>query len=131
MPNRPAVIVIDDEIAVVNSVLYQLKSTFGQTYVYESAQSIKEATELVRELEAKGNKVKLIICDWLLPPDNSSDFLTHIAQNYPHIHTIMLSGYVHDSAVERAFTESNLQKYLRKPWDEDQLLEVVGEILNR
>ena len=37
----------------------------------------------------------------------------------------MLSGQADEDAIERAFTQANLYKCIKKPWSEDELVSAI------
>lgn len=125
------ILMVDDDKTVLDSLLYQLKDHFGFDYQYESALSADEAQEIIDELYQDGNAVKLIITDWLMPETKGDTFLININKTYPDIKLLMLSGYADDESVEQARQMVPLGGYLRKPWEEQELIGKVKELLEQ
>jgi CheY-like chemotaxis protein len=128
--SKSYILLADDEIAVIDSLLNQLKSAFGTTYLYESTQTMEEAMEIAQDLKNQGSKVALVITDWLVPPTNSEDFIANLATLLPATPIVMLSGYADQASVERVSKLANFKHFIRKPWDEEELLAVVRGILS-
>jgi len=62
-----AILCVDDEILILLSLLRELKSFFGETFVYERATNANQAFKVIDELALEGIKLILIISDWLMP----------------------------------------------------------------
>jgi DNA-binding NtrC family response regulator len=126
------ILCVDDEKIILNSLKTQLKEHYGNNYIYETAENVNEAYEVIDELiEEQGNLV-VIVSDWLMPEIKGDEFLINIHRKYPHIVKIMLTGQADASAIERSKKEANLFKCLNKPWTETDLIETIdsGIMLN-
>ncbi|MBW4622662.1 MAG: response regulator [Cyanosarcina radialis HA8281-LM2] len=124
-----AIICVDDEIVVLDSLKAQLKSAFGEAYRYEVAEDADEALELIEELTETEVKIILIVADWLMPGMKGDDFLIQVHQKYPSIIKIMLTGQANATAIERARREANLLCCIHKPWSEIELVEAIRSAL--
>lgn len=127
--SETAIICVDDEEVVLESLKEQLKRRFGEEYLYEATDSVKDAWEIIEELLADDVKVLIIISDWLMPEMKGDEFLIQVHQQFPEIVTVMLTGQADDSAIERAKQEANLYSCLRKPWNEEQLATIISSAL--
>lgn len=123
---KPIILLVDDEKTVLNSVVNQLRYRFGFQYKYEPVGSVSEAWQVIRD---SGSDVRLIISDWMMPGDKGDKFLIEVSQEYPDLPQIMLSGFADEDSVERARQQANLQAYIRKPWDEQELLDAAAAAL--
>jgi CheY-like chemotaxis protein len=122
---KPVILCVDDEKLVLDSLVNQLRNHFGSQFVYETAENSEEGWEVIHEMMADGYDVKLIISDWLMPVEKGDKFLISVAEKLPSVSLIMLSGHADDEAVERARQFANMQCFLRKPWDKEQLISEV------
>jgi response regulator RpfG family c-di-GMP phosphodiesterase len=86
------------------------------------AESAVDALELIEELSDNGHSIVLIVSDWLMPGMRGDEFLIKIHHKFPEVIKIMLSGQADEDAIERAFTQANLYKCIKKPWSEDELV---------
>jgi len=59
------------------------------------------------------------------------EFLVQVHDKFPHIVKVMLTGQADDEAVERARQEVNLHRCLRKPWDEQELIDTIRSGLDQ
>lgn len=128
---KPVIILADDEMTVLDSLLYQLKNYFGNQYQYEVAQSITETKELIDEIIEANQPIALLIFDWLIPPENSDKLLIETRKKLPDAKIIMLSGYADQTSIDRAFKDAHLDKFIRKPWDETAILKEISTLLNK
>ena len=124
MPKK-AFLCVDDEKIVLNSLKAQLKKRFGSKYHYEIAESADEAWEVIEELYDEGTEILIIITDWLMPGVKGDEFLVQVHQRFPKIVAIMITGQADKEAVIHAQQNANLYRCLRKPWDEEELIETI------
>ncbi len=125
-----AILCVDDEVVILDSLKEQLKRKFGDRFVYEMAESAEEAWEVIEELEADNIKIIVIVSDWLMPGTKGDEFLIQIHQRFPELITIMLTGQADETAIERARKEANLHAYLSKPWTEEELSQIILTAIN-
>jgi CheY-like chemotaxis protein len=120
-----AILCVDDEESILDSLKEQLKRSFGRQFIYETANSAEEALEVIDELVEDSIEVLIIVSDWLMPGTRGDEFLVQVHQRYPEIVTIMLTGQADESAIARARQEANLHTCLRKPWREEELVNTI------
>ena len=124
-----AILCVDDEIVILDSLKEQLKRCFGERYIYEVAESAEEAWEVIEELHDDRIKIITIVSDWLMPGINGDEFLIQVHQKFPQLITIMLTGQADEAAIERAKQEANLYACLHKPWTEKELYQTIASAL--
>ncbi len=123
--SESAIICVDDEVVILDSLKEQLKRKFGDRFIYEMAESAEEAWEVIEELEADEIKIIVIVSDWLMPGTKGDEFLIQIHQRFPQLITVMLTGQADETAIERAKQEANLHACLSKPWTEEELSQII------
>lgn len=123
--SKLAILCVDDETIILNSLRRQLKQAFSDNYVYESAESADEAFEIIQELEEEGNDVIVIVSDWLMPGMKGDEFLSKVHQDHPRVVKILLTGQADEDAISRAQEEANLHQHLAKPWKSDELVSCI------
>jgi DNA-binding NtrC family response regulator len=128
---KRAILCVDDEKIVLDSLQDQLRSTFGDEFEYEIAESVDEAWEVIEDLVSQGYEMVLVISDWLMPRVKGDTFLIELHQKYPDTVTIMLTGQADPEAVENAYQNANLYAYIRKPWREEDLINYVNNALKK
>ncbi|MEG3939722.1 MULTISPECIES: response regulator [unclassified Microcoleus] len=128
--SKPIILCVDDEPVVLKSLKTQLKSAFGNAYIYELAENPTEALELIDEYNDDKISIILILSDWLMPEMKGDEFLIRVHRKFPKIVKIMLTGQADEKAVKRAFDEANLHRCLQKPWSESELIETIKTALS-
>ena len=129
--SKPAIICVDDESVVLNSLKIQLKNEFQDAYLYEFAESVEEALEIIGELQAEEISIVAIISDWLMPGTKGDEFLIHVHRKLPKVTKILLTGQANLEAIERASHQANLLCCIYKPWDGKELIETIKSGLEK
>jgi CheY-like chemotaxis protein len=122
---KPAILCVDDEVAVLESLEIELQQAFEENYLYEFAESAVEALEIIEELSKDEVNILVIVSDWLMPGMKGDELLIQIHQKYPQIVTVLLTGQADKLAIERAKTQANLHAFLEKPWRNQELIEAI------
>ncbi|WP_413168386.1 response regulator [Capilliphycus salinus ALCB114379] len=128
--SEKAILCVDDEAIILESLKEQLKRRFGSQYLYEMAESVEEAWEIIEELQEDEIEILMIISDWLMPETKGDEFLIKVHKKYPQILTVMLTGQADNLAVQRAQDQANLYSCLYKPWSEEELVNIISSALN-
>ncbi|MGB3402035.1 MAG: response regulator [Microcoleaceae cyanobacterium] len=126
-----AIFCVDDEPSILKALKEQLQRCFGSKYIYEVAESVEEAWDVIDELAEDNIKVLLIISDWLMPDVKGDVFLAEVHQRFPKIVTVMLTGQADEDAIERARQQANLYACMQKPWTEEELQQVISKALKQ
>jgi len=122
---KNVILCVDDEKIILDSIKTQLKEQYGAIFLYETAESAKEALEIIDELMMDKDIRLIIITDWLMPVIKGDEFLVNVHRKYPKILNIMLTGQADSESIERTKKEANLFKCIRKPWIESELISTI------
>lgn len=123
--SKSAILCVDDEVGVLESLEIELQQAFNGKYLCEFAESAAEALEIIEELcEAEVN-ILVIVSDWLMPGMKGDELLIKIHKKYPQIVTVMLTGQADQEAIERTKTQANLHAFIEKPWRNQELIEAI------
>ena len=126
-----AILCVDDEVVILDSLKEQLKRMFGDRFIYEVAESANEAWEVIEELQADDIDIIVIVSDWLMPGTKGDEFLIQIHERFPHLKTIMLTGQADAEAITRAKQEADLHACMYKPWTEKELEQIISSALDK
>ena len=126
-----AIICVDDENVVLESLKEQLKRSFGNEYQIEVAESSEDALSLLEDLQKDSIEVALVITDQIMPGLQGDALLIQIHTRYPKILKVLLTGQASTEAIGRSVNFANLYRYIAKPWDEMDLCLTVTEALRR
>jgi CheY-like chemotaxis protein len=122
---KKAILCVDDEKIVLNSLKSQIKKHFGNRYRYEFAESAAEAWEVIEELHDSGIEILVIVSDWLMPKTKGDELLGEIHKRFPNIVTVLLTGHADQHSIDRCREQANLHRCLIKPWTESELIETI------
>ncbi len=129
--SESAILCVDDEVVILDSLKEQLKRKFGDRFIYEVAESAEEAWEVIEELQKDDVKIIAIVSDWLMPGIKGDEFLIQIHQRFPKLVTVMLTGQADEAAIERVKKEANLHACLYKPWTESELTQIITTAIDQ
>ncbi|MEZ4215089.1 MAG: sigma-54 dependent transcriptional regulator [Myxococcota bacterium] len=107
-----AVLIVDDEPGIRES----LELTLGSEYTTFTAASGDEGLEILDRED-----VACIIADQVMPGMSGVEFLERAGERRPKAIRMMLTGYADLPSLVRAINESNIYRYLPKPWEPDEL----------
>lgn len=117
------VLFVDDEENILKALQRMLQD---EEYLVLTADSGAAGLELLRR-EAD---VGLIVSDQRMPGMNGVEFLQQARQITPDALRIVLTGYADIGAAIGAINEGGAHRYLHKPWNDDELTQVIREAVN-
>lgn len=120
-----AILCIDDEKIILDSLKSQIKEEFDSNFKIELAESAEEGYEIIDELVDSGVRLLLIVSDWLMPNIKGDEFLAEVHKKHPKIVKIMLTGQADQAAVDKAFENAGLYKVINKPWSKEELIDSI------
>src|SRR3977135_4250168 len=128
---RAAIVVVDDEPAVLAALARDLRRGFGERFRVLRATSGPEALEVLRELRMRGDRVAMLIADQRMPGMPGTESLVQARQIVPDAKRVLLTAYADTEAAIAAINEVALDYYLLKPWDppEERLFPVLEDQL--
>ena len=113
----PVVLFVDDEAGILKSL--------RRLFVDENWQ-ILLADSGARGLEILASEeVDLVVSDVRMPEMDGIEFLKQVKKLYPEVMRIFLSGYAEKQSVAEALAEGCALQILPKPWEDDELREVI------
>jgi CheY-like chemotaxis protein len=122
---RKAILCVDDESIILESLQEQLQKHFGDNYIYESAESAMEALEILEELEDDDVDIAIIVCDWLMPGMKGDKFLLQVDLKYPRVVKVLLTGQANQDSVDTLEELADQFTLVPKPWNKDELITII------
>lgn len=116
--DRPTVLFVDDEERVVNL----LRMMFRNDYNVLTATSGAAALELLQR-----QPVHVVVSDQRMPGMTGIEVLQQVSQRSPATMRILLTGYSDLAAIVGSVNEGSVYRFINKPWNNDELKQVVGE----
>jgi DNA-binding NtrC family response regulator len=121
---QPLVLILDDEEIVTSSLrnLFRLRTPYRHVTHTSPLQALSEASSQVFDL---------VITDYLMPGMDGIAFLNRFKEVQPQAMRILLTGYADKESAIRAINEVGLFQYIEKPWDNETLLMIVRNALEK
>ncbi len=114
---KPKMLVVDDEPDNLD-LLYR---TFRRDFQVFRADSGGKALEVL----AQEGEVAVIISDQRMPQMKGTEFLSRTVPQFPNTMRIILTGFTDVEDLVEAINSGQVYKYITKPWDPNELKEVV------
>ncbi|MGB3615355.1 MAG: FAD-dependent oxidoreductase [Elainellaceae cyanobacterium] len=129
---KPVILIIDDDHAVLQAIARDLRTYYGDRYRIVRADSGAAAIEVVQQLKLRGNTVVLFLADQRMPEMSGVEFLDQASDVFPEAKRALLTAYADTNAAIDAINKARLDYYLLKPWDppEEKLYPVLDDLLN-
>lgn len=117
-PGSDRALVVDDDIHITEIVSMALERV---GYVVDKVLSAADALEAYER-----NHPDVVISDWRMPGMNGIELVTELKQRDPTLAAILMTGFGTKETVVEAFTRGKINYYLSKPFQLNELLEVVS-----
>ena len=121
---KPSILLVDDESMILTSIrtLLMLEADY-------SIESFTDPREAARYLS--NNQVDVTVSDYLMPGMTGIQLLAEAKRLQPEATRVLLTGHADKASAIRAINEVGLFQYLEKPWDNEQLLLVIQQGVER
>ena len=126
--NNIAILAVDDERIILDSIRIQIEKNFDSKYLLEFAESADEALEIVDALTNSGVKILLVISDYLMPGMKGDEFVDILKHKFPNINIVMLTGQITSDVSTKLLDKNIILKLISKPWQENDLIHVVNSL---
>lgn len=125
-----AILILEDEAEVRAAVERDLLP-FAELIRVEVASDVEEAWEVIDELTEDGDVLALALCDHRMPGTTGVELLVQMMDDDRTAATrkVLVTGQAQLRDTVRAVNEANLDHYIAKPWDVDELHQVVRTML--
>lgn len=121
MESRFNILCVDDE----EDNLLVFRSYFRKHFHVFTAQSGEEALELLKK-----QPIDLVVSDQRMPRMTGVELFECIREQYPEVIRIILTGYSDIQAVISAINKGKVYHYATKPWDGDELKNILDRALD-
>jgi len=93
---------------------------------------ILEAPDAARALEIlEQEPVHVVVSDYRMPGMSGVEFLREVKDRYPRVQRVLLTGQADSSAIEEAVNQSEIFRFIWKPWDDSHLLLTVQSAIDQ
>ncbi len=120
----PSILIVDDEELVLLSLreMFSLESDYFVIAASHPRQALREVER---------TPLDVVISDYLMPEMNGVEFLKEVMRLQPEAVRILLTGYADKQNAIHAINQAGIYQYLEKPWDNQGLLLVVSNALEK
>lgn len=116
--SAPIVLYVDDELP--NRIV------FDQSFNDEFAVRVVDGPEAALAFLAEsGNDVAVVVTDMRMPTMTGDQLLRRVKERWPQTIRIVLTAYNNVEPILAAINEGLVARYLVKPWDRDELAQVL------
>ncbi|MBE9061340.1 FAD-dependent oxidoreductase [cf. Phormidesmis sp. LEGE 11477] len=131
MADKPVILTVDDDPAVLQSISRDLRKQYGDRFRIVRADSGKAALETTEKLKLRGDTVALFLADQRMPGMSGVEFLEQGSEIFPAAKRALLTAYADTNAAISAINDARLDYYLLKPWDppEEKLYPVLDDLI--
>lgn len=120
--SKHSILIVDDE----PDVLFSLKGLLRREFELFTAESGEEAMAILRE-----HQIHVVMTDQRMPGMTGVELMKQARSEFPDAVRIVFTGYADIKAVIDAINSGGLFRYVTKPWDPDELIEVLQQAAQR
>ena len=110
------VLVVDDEEAIVKT----FKLNYARDFTIVGTSSPSEALRLLED-----EPIAVLVTDQRMPEMQGTELIRRALERKPGLMPIILTGYADVEALAQAVNLRRVYGYVPKPWDRDQLRDVI------
>ena len=121
---RQVILLVDDEEDIRES----LRALFETCLEGVDVATAPGGQQALEELDRR--PIDLIISDYKMPGMNGLDFLQRAQKKFPTMPRILVTAFPDLDIAIRAINEANIENFFTKPFEPDQVLNVVRTLLH-
>ncbi|WP_127477410.1 HD domain-containing phosphohydrolase [Sulfurivermis fontis] len=118
-----SILLVDDEANIL-AALRRLFRPLG--YTVHNAESGAAALAILEQ-----EHIDLVISDMRMPHMDGAQFLAQVAQRWPQVVRILLTGYADLDATVAAINQGHIYSYFSKPWEDNEIKLAVQHALEQ
>ncbi len=131
-PLKYVIICIDDDPLILKLLSFQLNKVIEhETTIVECFLDPMEVVENIDSLISHELEVLLLLVDYQMPNINGGELIRNIKLKYPQLKCIMLSGQANNIIVNELTNDNLIEKFISKPWEEENLISEVNRIMGK
>ena len=119
MNSKPIILLVDDEPNLLHSLSRALRE---QPFITHTARSAEEAVDVL-----KSHPVQLVVTDERMQGMRGSELVAWIAEYYPEVVRIVLTGQPSVPAMQTAINQGGVFRYFTKPTSDEDLATAIRE----
>jgi two-component system, NtrC family, sensor kinase len=123
LERHATLLVVDDDEHVRRALKRVLKRT--RCRVLEAADA-DAGLALLRD-----ERVHVVVSDYRMPGMSGVEFLRVVKERWPRVQRVLLTGQADTAAIEEAVNQSEIFRFIWKPWDDSHLLLTVESAVDQ
>jgi response regulator RpfG family c-di-GMP phosphodiesterase len=131
MAEKGYIVCVDDDLALLETLCQQLTDLTSATHEVVMAKSAEEGLQVLYELHHRGKAVEMLITDLMMPGMTGDRLLEIVDARFPQIVKILLTGHTGLDSALYCINNANLDKYISKPWQIEDLHMTVTSLLRQ
>jgi two-component system, NtrC family, sensor kinase len=124
MDEKIRILLVDDEISIQKAFR---RLFMDSEFEILSASSSQEGLAVL----SQNHPIQVVISDYGMPGMNGVDFLKEVCTRWPETIRIILSGYEETPYITSAMNSGEIHKYNPKPWNDDELVDIIEKALEQ
>ena len=116
--SKPMILIVDDE----PEILHSLRGLLRMEYDVHTAESGEEALQILEQ-----QPIQVVLSDQRMPEMTGVELLGQARNERPRAIRVMFTGYSDVKALIDAINQGQIFRYLTKPWEPDELMNVMRE----
>ncbi len=122
-PAQAVLLLVDDEPSILSALRRLLRPLGHKVLLAESGAA---ALAILAQ-----EPVDLVLSDMRMPGMDGAQLLQAVRERWPEVARLLLTGYADIGSTIAAINQGEIQRYIAKPWDDQELLLAVREGLER
>lgn len=115
-PPKHSILLVDDE----PEILFSLKSLLRREFAVQTAESGEQALQVLAQ-----QPIDIVMSDQRMPNMSGAELMEQVRLAYPDLIRIIFTGYADSKAVVDSINRGDVYRYITKPWDPDDLIEIL------
>jgi two-component system, NtrC family, sensor kinase len=120
---QSTLLVVDDDERVRRALKLVLRP--AKCRVLDAADAAAALAILERE------RVQVVVSDYRMPGMTGVEFLREVKRRWPRIQRVLLTGQADSTAIEEAVNQSEVFRFIWKPWDDGHLLITIQSAVDQ
>jgi len=116
-------LVVDDDEHVRRALRRVLRRTKAKIL------DAPDATVALQLLEQE--PIQVVVSDYRMPGMSGVEFLREVKERWPRIQRVLLTGQADSTAIEEAVNQSEIFRFIWKPWDDAHLIITIQSAIDQ
>jgi len=123
MTSHHSLLIVDDEPHILKALNRVLHS---DRYTLHTVGSAEEALALMER-----EPPSVLLTDQRMPGKSGTALLAEVAQRYPDVVGLLMSGYADFDSLTEAVNDGQIYKFVLKPWDNAELRQSINDLFTQ